>query len=186
MLSPFPISPYPVNPHYILPFPPSMRVLPHPPTHSHLTSLALPYTRASSLHRTKGLSFHWCPTKPSSATYAAGAMGPSLGALGDLASWYCCSSYGVATPFFSFRPFSNFSTGVPMLSPMVGCKHLPLCLSGSGRSSPETAISDFCQQALLGIHNSVWVWCLYMGWINRWYSLWMTFPSVSALHVYFL
>ena len=33
----------------------SMRLLPHPPTHSHLTALAFPYTGALSLHRTKGL-----------------------------------------------------------------------------------------------------------------------------------
>jgi hypothetical protein len=28
----------------------------------------------------------------------------------------------------------------------------------------------------------VCVWCLYMGWIPRWISLWMAFPSVSAPH----
>jgi len=32
----------------------------------------------SSLGRTKGFSSHRCPTRPSSATYAAGAMGLSL------------------------------------------------------------------------------------------------------------
>jgi hypothetical protein len=52
--------------------------------------------------------------------------------------------------------------------------------SGSGRASQETATSGSCQQALLGISNSVWVWCLYMGWIPRWCSLWMAFPSVST------
>ena len=31
----------------------------------------------------------------------------------------------------------------PTLSPMVGCKHLPLHLSGSARASQETAISGF-------------------------------------------
>ena len=36
----------------------SMGVSPHPLTHSHLTILAFPYTGASSLHRTKGLSSH--------------------------------------------------------------------------------------------------------------------------------
>jgi hypothetical protein len=29
-------------------------------------------------HRDKGFSSHWWPTRPSSATYAAGAMGPSM------------------------------------------------------------------------------------------------------------
>ena len=57
MLSPFlvppPETPYPV------PSPPaSMRVFPHPPTHSHLPALAFPYTGTLSLHRTKGLSSH--------------------------------------------------------------------------------------------------------------------------------
>jgi hypothetical protein len=31
-----------------------------------------------SLHRTKGLSSHWCLTRPSSATCAAGAMSPTM------------------------------------------------------------------------------------------------------------
>jgi hypothetical protein len=51
-----------------------------------------------------------------------------------------------------------------------------------GRASQETAILGSYQQALLGIHNSAWDWCLYMGWIPRWESLWMAFPSVSVLH----
>jgi hypothetical protein len=38
----------------------------------------------------------------------------------------------------------NFSIGNPELCPMVGYKHPPLCLSGSGRASQETAISDSC------------------------------------------
>jgi hypothetical protein len=75
----------------------------------------------------------------------------------------------------------NSSIGVPVLSPMVGCKHPHLCWSGSGRASQQTAVSVFCQQAFLGICNSVWVWCLHVGWIARWDSLWVAFPSVSAL-----
>jgi hypothetical protein len=50
----------------------------HPPTHSCFLVLAFPYTGASSLHRTKDFSSHWCLRGPSSATYAAGAMGPSM------------------------------------------------------------------------------------------------------------
>jgi hypothetical protein len=73
----------------------------------------------------------------------------------------------VANSFSSFSPFFNSSIGHPMLSPMVGCDHSPLYLSGSGRASQETAISGSFQQALLGIHNTVWAWCLYMGWIPR-------------------
>jgi hypothetical protein len=61
--------------------------------------------------------------------------------------------------FSSFSPSLNSSTGVPVVSLMVGCEHVHLYWSGSGRASQETAI----QQALLGISNSVWVWCLQMG-----------------------
>ena len=51
MLSLFLVS----SPQTLIPSPSaSMRVLPYPPTHSHLTALAFPYTGASSLHRTKG------------------------------------------------------------------------------------------------------------------------------------
>ena len=70
----------------------------------------------------------------------------------------------------------------PVISLMVDCKHLLLYLSGSGRASQETAISGYCQQGLLGISNSDWVWRLYLGWIPRWESLWMAFSSVSAPH----
>jgi hypothetical protein len=63
---------------------------------------------------------------------------------------------------------------------MVGCKHPHLYWSGSARASQETAIPGSCQQLLLGISNSVWDWCLQMGCIPRWDSLWMAFPSVSA------
>jgi hypothetical protein len=42
-----------------LPSPPSsMRVLPHLPTHSCLTTLGFPYTGALNLYRTKGLPSH--------------------------------------------------------------------------------------------------------------------------------
>jgi hypothetical protein len=40
---------------------------------------------------------------------------------------YCCSSHGVTNLFSSFSPFSNSSTGDPMFSQMVSCKHLSIC-----------------------------------------------------------
>jgi hypothetical protein len=43
--------------------------------------------------------------------------------------------------------------GIHILSPMVGCKHPPLHLSGSGKAYQETAVSGFHQQALPGIHR---------------------------------
>jgi len=69
----------PLIPSLLSPVPfASRRVLLHLLTHSHLTALASPYARASSLHKTKGVPSHWCWTKPSSATYVSGAMGSSL------------------------------------------------------------------------------------------------------------
>ena len=45
----------------------------------------------------------------------------------------------------SFSSFSNSFIVVPVLSPMIGCEHPPLYLSGSHR-----AITGSCQQMLLG------------------------------------
>ena len=56
----------------------------------------------------------------------------------------------------------------------------------TGKASQETAISGSCQQNLVGICNSVWVWWLFMGWIPRWGSLWMVIPSVSAPNFVFV
>ena len=87
-----------------------------------------------------------------------------------LVSSYCCSSYWAANPFSSLGPFSSSFIGDPMLSPMKGCEHSLLDLSGTGRASQETAISGSYQKNLVGICNSVWIWYLYMGWIPRWGS----------------
>ena len=54
---------------------------PHPasqPTHCHCLALSFPCTGADDLRKTKGLYFHWWPTRPSFATYSVAAMGPSL------------------------------------------------------------------------------------------------------------
>jgi hypothetical protein len=82
---------------------------------------------------------------------------------GVLVSSYCCSSYGAINSFSTLGAFSTSFTGDPVLSPMDGCEHQLLYLSGIGRASQKTAISGSCQQALVGIHNSVWVWCFFYG-----------------------
>jgi hypothetical protein len=111
--------------------------------------------------------------------------------VGDLSPWelcgvlitsYCFFSYGTANPFRSVGLFSSSFTGDPVVSPMDGCKHPLLYLSGTGRDSQETFISGSSQQAFVGICNSVWVWWLFMGGIPRWGSLWMVIPSVSPSH----
>ena len=164
MLAPF------LVPTHNLPSPPSppasLRMFPYPPTYSHLPSLALPYTGSLSLPKTKGLSSHCClkarpllhmQLEPCVPSYIFFGWWFSPWELWQgLVGWYCCSSYGVANPFSSFSPFSNSSIDVSMLNPIVGCKHLPLYLSGSGRASQETAWSSrSSQQALVGIHNRV-------------------------------
>ena len=60
----------------ILPSPASMRMFTQPLTYSHLPALAFPYTGASRMHRTKGLSSPLCHTRTSTPTYTAGAMSP--------------------------------------------------------------------------------------------------------------
>jgi hypothetical protein len=59
---------------------PSYPIPPSPASvgHFHLTVLAFPYTGELSCHRTKSLSSYRCQTMPSSATYAAGAIGLSV------------------------------------------------------------------------------------------------------------
>ena len=75
----FPLSRSPLwEPPIPSPLPLPLWRCPHSPTQSRLPALTSPYTGASNPHRTKGLSSHWCPTRPSSATYTARAMGPSM------------------------------------------------------------------------------------------------------------
>ena len=83
--------------------------------------------------------------------------------------------------FNYFSPSPNTSIGVSVHSPMVDCEHPHLYWSGSGRASQETAVSVSCPQALLAIHNSVWVWYLHLWWIFRWGRLCVAFNSVSDL-----
>ena len=170
MLSHFPVSP--LQAPYPL-FPPLYRGLSHLLSHSCHSGLVFSYPGSSNIHRTKAFPFQWCQKSQSSATYPARAMGNpcvlfgwwfspwefGAGSLGALVGWYCFSSYEVANPFSFYSPCPNFSIRVPDLSPMLGCEYLPLCWSGSDRASPGIAISGSCQLALLGISNSVWVWC---------------------------
>jgi hypothetical protein len=66
MLSPFLVPP--LETLYPTLTPASMRVFHHhPPTCSSLPTLTFPYTGASNLPRTKGLTSHWCTPRPFSA-----------------------------------------------------------------------------------------------------------------------
>jgi hypothetical protein len=63
------------------------------------------------------------------------------------------------------RATLNSSIRVPRSSPMVGYEYPYLYYSGTGRASQERAVLDSWQQVLLGIINSVRIWCVQMGWI---------------------
>jgi hypothetical protein len=63
------------------------------------------------------------------------------GISGSVDTDVCCSSYGVTNPFSSFSPSPNSSLRVPVFRQMVGCNHLHVYWSGSGRASQGTAIS---------------------------------------------
>jgi hypothetical protein len=102
--------------------------------------------------------------------------------LGDLIRSYCCSSYRIADPFCSFSTFSGSLIEDPVLHPIEVCEHPLLYLPGTGMVSQETAISGSCQQNLVGICSSVWVWWLFMGWIPGWGRHSIVLPSVSALN----
>ena len=126
MLSPFLVSS--PNVPYTLPPPPAPQ-----PTHSCFLALASPYTGAYNLHKTKGLSSQWWPTRPSSATNAARDMSS-----GVPFSSYCYSTYRVADPFSSLGAFSSFSIGGPVFHFIDDCEHPLLYLPGTGIASYET------------------------------------------------
>ena len=91
----------------------------HSPTHPLcLPALSLAYTGAWSLPRTKGLSSHWCLTRPSSATHATGAMGtilvhglvPGCSGLGGASVWLILLFLlWVAAAFVFARHWQNLS-----------------------------------------------------------------------------
>ena len=89
---------------------------------------------------------------------------------------------------WGFRPlqlsgyFSGSFIGDLVLCPMDDCEHPLLYLPDTGKAPQETAIPGSCQQVLVGISHSVWIWWLFMGWIPKWGSLWMVVPSVFALN----
>jgi hypothetical protein len=46
--------------------------------------------------------------------------------------------------------------------------HFCICQALAEPPRRQLYQSGSCQQALVGLYNSVWVWWLYMGWIPRW------------------
>jgi hypothetical protein len=60
-----------------------------------------------------------------------------------------------------------------VLSPMDDCEHPLSYLPGTSKGPQETVISGSCPQALVGICHSVWVWWLFMGWIQPFLHLYI-------------
>jgi hypothetical protein len=195
MLSSFPVSPSETS-YPIAPPPASMRLFSHPSTHPPTHPLLPPLPC---------IPLHWgiepshdqgpllllmldkailCYIRGWSHGFLhvyslVGDLIPENSGIGGggLVGWYCCSSYGVANPFSSFSPCSSIFLGIPTLDWLQASSSL---LGRLWQSLSGSAIAGSCQHVLLGISNSVWVWCLQMGWIPRLGSLWMAFPSVSA------
>jgi hypothetical protein len=115
---------------------------------------------------------------------------------GILVNSYCCSSFGAANPFRSLGPFSSSTSGDAVLSLMDGWKHPFLYLPGTGRASQETVISGSsgsCQQALVGIHNSLGLVIVYgmdpqvgQSLDGHSFSLCFTLCLCNSFHGYFV
>ena len=126
------------------------------------------------------------------------AMGPSMYTL-----WLVVQSRGALRiwPVDTVAPLMRLKTSsapsLPSTVPPLGtlcsvqllASSILLCicqvLAKPLRRQLYQAISGSCQQALPGIHNEVRVWWLYMGWMPKWGSLWMAFPSDSDPHFVF-
>jgi hypothetical protein len=128
-----------------------------------------------SLHRTKGFFSHWRPIRPSAATYVAGAwVHPCVlfgwwfiswdlwwRGGGELVGWYC-SSYGIANPFSSFIPFSNFSIGtLCSVQCLAVSSHLCICQTRAEpfmRQLYQTSVSKYFWASTIvsGFGDCIW------------------------------
>jgi hypothetical protein len=129
--------------------------LTHPLPLTPLTEVA--FSGASSLrgpHRTKCFLSHGGQTRHTyicngghRAAHVCSLVGSLVpGSYGDPISSYCCSSYEVAIPFSSFSPSPSSSSGIPRLSPMVGCVYLHLFKSDAGPPRGQLCQPASCLQ----------------------------------------
>ena len=114
---------------------------PPPPTHSCFTDLASLFTGASepskdqgpllSLIFNKAILCYLCGWSHGSL-YVYSLVGGLVPGSSEGSGWLILLFlFWHCYPFGSFSPFSNSFIGVPVISSMVGCEHLPLYLSGS-------------------------------------------------------
>ena len=79
-----------------------------------------------------------------------------MGALGLLVSSYCCSSYGAANPFSSFGPLAPPLGTLCSVQWLAESIHLCICPALAEPLRRQIyLLSGSCQQALVGIHNSI-------------------------------
>jgi hypothetical protein len=169
MFSPFQVSPLQTS--YRIPSSPTCLYDGAPlPTHSHPTALA---------------SLHWGIEHPQ-------ALGILLPLMSNKAIfWHICGQFHSLLHVYSLAggPVPRNSEWSGLLLPPWGYK-LPQLLQSLPhllnqwyprsvqwlivsfllrlcQASQETAIPGFYQQSLPGIHNKVWVWQLYIGWIPK-------------------
>jgi hypothetical protein len=129
MLFPFPISPR--DPLFHPPPPAFYEGVP-PPTHSHLPTLASPTLGHQAFTEPRASPPNWCQTRPSSASYAAGAMGRSMCTLWLVVSpWELCGGWLVdivlpigmqtssAPSVFSLTPLLGTPCSVQWLSASI-------------------------------------------------------------------
>jgi hypothetical protein len=157
------------------------------PTHPLLLPfLAFPYTGASSLLRTKGLSSHWCLTRLSSATYLLGWW------FSPWELWEYWLVYIVAPPMGLQVP------SVPLvlsLAPPLGslysvhwlAESIHLCLSGTGQAFQETALVPVSKHLLASTIVSGFGDCIWDGSLGGAVSGWSFLQSLlHTLSLYLL
>ena len=147
---------------HILPLP-----LPYSPTPTFWPSCSS-VLRHIKFARTRGLSFHWWPTRPSTDTYAARDTSSSVG------YWLVhivVPPIGLQIPLAPWILSLAPPLGGPVIYPIADCEHPLLCLLGPSIVSQETAISGSFQQNLASVCNGVSKWRLIMGWIPKYGNL---------------
>ena len=174
------------------PPPASLRVLPHFPT------LAFPNNGASNTLRPKGLSSHLMSIQqdqPLPHMWPAPWVPPFV----FFGWWYSpqelwgvwpvntvASSVGAATPLSSFSPFYNSSIRDPLAQSNGWLQASSSVFVRLWQSLSGDSHIRLPSKALSGIHNIIWVWWPDMGWIPRWGSPGMAFPSVSVPYFVFI
>jgi hypothetical protein len=167
-----------------------MMVLPYPSTHSCLLALAFPYTGVLNTLRHKGLFSHRCPTRPSSVTYAASAMGPSMCILWLVVQYLGVPGGGVwlvdtvapsmgLQPPSSMDPPSRILRSVQWLAASICLCIFQALAESLRRQLYHASISKHFLAPTIYGPGLVTVY----GMISRWGSLWMAFPSFSAPHL---